>query len=492
VIRRKKTGGRRKNLCAFAFLLSSSFFLLPPFFFLPSRANSQARAPSGAPVRANIPYAAARPILEAIPPVRLPAELRSKAPSELAPGWPAWVSARDRDIRARVARGDEDSVFNLALFGTIFTDRPPLTERDIAAAGAAASTAVRSRIEDFIDAVSAPRGNERLEFARAVAARKPIDLTAADARRRLREWLAAGTARVIAEYATQADLVRGQAVSDASRSTLFHDRGLSSDTSIYPGFGVEQTLAVLLKNGLLAGGSVRHAGIVGPGLDFADKRQGADFYPVQTIQPFAVVDSVVRLGLARPGQVRVTTFDVSPRINHHLDEARRRAQAGEAYVLNLPRRLDLFPWSRYLVAYWEQLGDRIGTAVSPVAVPPETADRVRMRAVRVRPDVVQAIAGEDLDIVLQRMELASGDLFDVIVATNVLVYYDVFEQSLALANVAAMLRPGGVFLSNQAVDPVDGIPMESLGHVDVPMEDLPAAADVSRSTGDRFFLYRRR
>ena len=455
--------------------------------------SRQTALPIEASVRSDIPYSVARPILDAIPPARLPAELRSKTPSELAPYWSAWVRARDREIRARLAAGDEDSVFNLALFGTTFSDRPPLTERDIASGGGAASAAVRSRIEDFIDALSSPGENERLEFARVVAGRQAIDLTAADARRRLREWLAAGTSRVIAEYGRQADLVRELAVSDGSRSTLFRDRGLSSDTSIYPGFGVEQSLAVLLTNGLLTAGSVRRVGIVGPGLDFVDKRQGADFYPVQTIQPFAVIDSVVRLGLAQPGQVRVTTFDVSPRINHHLEAARQRAEAGEGYVLNLPRRLDLFPWSRYLVAYWEHLGDRIGTAVPPVAVPPGTAGHVRIRAVRVRPDVVQAIAPVDLDIVLQRMEpLAGADLFDLIVATNVLVYYDVVEQSLALANVAAMLRPDGVFLSNQAVEPLGGIPMESVGHVDVPMEDLPAASSVSQSTGDRFFLYRRR
>ena len=116
-----------------------------------------------------------------------------------------------------------------------------------------------------------------------------------------------------------------------------------------------------------------------------------------------------------------------------------------------------------------------------------------MRAVRVRPDVVKAIAPEDLDIVLQRMEpLAAGDRFDLIVATNVLLYYDVFEQSLALANVAAMLRPDGMFLSNQAVEPLGGIPMESVGHVDIPMEDRSASTDVSQATGDRFFAYRRR
>jgi SAM-dependent methyltransferase len=468
---------------------------LAAFLAIPFAASSQQTVPSSsAPVPSNFPYAAARLILETIPLDQLPAELRSKAASELPADWPAWVSTRDRDIRARLAAGDEDSVFNLVLFGTTFTGRPPLTERDIAAAsgGTATTDAVRLRIEDLIDALSSPAGNERLEFARVVAGRRSIDFAATDARRRLREWLAAGTARVIAEYGTQADLVRERAVTDVSRSTLFQDRGLSSDTSIYPGFGVEQTLAVLLKNGMLAAGSVRRVGIVGPGLDFVDKRQGMDFYPVQTIQPLAVIDSVLRLGLAEPGQVRVTTFDVSPRVNHHLEAARRRAEAGEAYVLNLPRRLDLFPWSRYLVAYWEQLGDRIGTAVPPVAVPPGAASRVRMRAVRVRPDVVQAIAPEDLDIVLQRIELATGDLFDLIVATNVLVYYDVFEQSLALANVAAMLRPGGVFLSNQAVELPGGIPMESLGHVDIPMEDLPASADISKSTGDRFFVYRRR
>ena len=38
-------------------------------------------------------------------------------------------------------------------------------------------------------------------------------------------------------------------------------------------------------------------------------------------------------------------------------------------------------------------------------------------------------------------------------ATNVLFYYDVFEQALAAANVAAMLKPGGLFVTNTAVLP---------------------------------------
>jgi chemotaxis methyl-accepting protein methylase len=38
--------------------------------------------------------------------------------------------------------------------------------------------------------------------------------------------------------------------------------------------------------------------------------------------------------------------------------------------------------------------------------------------------------------------------FDLVVATNVFIYYDVFEQALALSNVDAMLKPGGFLLAN--------------------------------------------
>lgn len=66
-----------------------------------------------------------------------------------------------------------------------------------------------------------------------------------------------------------------------------------------------------------------------------------------------------------------------------------------------------------------------------------------------------SIAPRDLNIVLERLEpLAAGEQFDLIVATNVLLYYDVFEQVLALVNLGKMLRPGGVFLSNTPVPPM--------------------------------------
>ena len=59
--------------------------------------------------------------------------------------------------------------------------------------------------------------------------------------------------------------------------------------------------------------------------------------------------------------------------------------------------------------------------------------------------------------------LRDDELFDLVVATNVFVYYDTFEQALAVVNVGRMLRSGGSLLANQAVRPV--APMKpAVGH----------------------------
>ncbi len=62
---------------------------------------------------------------------------------------------------------------------------------------------------------------------------------------------------------------------------------------------------------------------------------------------------------------------------------------------------------------------------------------------RIRPDVVLACQPVDLNIVLERLNLPTAGRFDLMVATNIFVYYDPFEQSLALENAGAMLKTGG-------------------------------------------------
>ena len=418
----------------------------------------------------------------------LPSELKGKSDRELEVAWPAWVARHNADIRARLERGDEDSLVNFWLYGTSFTTRPRATERDLTRLGDRGKIAelLETRLDDLVTALVNPGTNERLRFARQVIERHGINVATAAGQDRARAYLIDIRSRVLAENerykkaAQSAAAMTDDAEKLSAYAALFSDRGLSSDTSLRPGFAIETTLAAMKATGRLS--PIRRLGIIGPGLDFSDKGEGYDFYPQQTIQPFGIVDSLIRLGLAKVGEIRVTTFDISPRVNQHLESARRRAQAGQPYFLQLP--LDMkdpaHDWSTDLISYWRRFGDQIGTDSAPMTLP-RGLQGVSVRAVKVRPPLVDVIQPRDLNIVLERT--ADGS-FDLIVATNILVYYDAFEQSLALTNIAGMLRPGGFFLTNYAVSPLP--PMEA----DASLR-TPVFWD-RQGNGDTLFWYRRR
>jgi len=78
---------------------------------------------------------------------------------------------------------------------------------------------------------------------------------------------------------------------------------------------------------------------------------------------------------------------------------------------------------------------------------------------------------------LQHFNLPPAERFDLIIATNILVYYDNFEQSLAMANVERMLRPGGFLLSNNALLELPSSRMHSLDYLTVVYSDRPDDGD---------------
>jgi chemotaxis methyl-accepting protein methylase len=96
---------------------------------------------------------------------------------------------------------------------------------------------------------------------------------------------------------------------------------------------------------------------------------------------------------------------------------------------------------------------------------------------------VTAITPHDVNIVVERVPLEDGERFDLIVATNILVYYDAFEQSLALANIAKMLKPGGFFLTNYAMAPM--APLETSASL------ATAVFFDQQQNGDTIYCYRR-
>ena len=429
--------------------------------------------------RAFISWANAKPVLDQFmdqPGDLLPAELRN--PNEAK--WRAWSQRQDKAIRARLQQGDLDSMVNLLLYGTSFTKQPRIKVDAFAEASRAGI--LRARVDDLIAGLRSPGDNERLTFLNGLLRSQGIDPSAPgetgvfiynNLQRVIQEM---GTLAKRAEEArrlTQPDSVPDPAAIFNWRPGLFRDRGVSLDTNIFPDFSIEQALRDLKNRGVLREGQVARVAVIGPGLDVIDKneRSSYDYYPQQTLQPFALYDSLVRLGLARASGVSMSIFDISSRVINHIQRARELARMNTGYVIQLPRQV-ADPWPPGLIAYWRSLGDRVGDEAAPIR-PPETfqiADGgpgLETRAVRIRPDVVLRCQPENLNIVLERIPLAEADRFDLMVGTNVFIYYDAFERSLALENAGAMLKHGGLLLTNDRLPEVRGGSMRQAGLTDV-------------------------
>ena len=394
---------------------------------------------------------------------------------EDASTWDAWIRAEDREVRARVQRGVEDSISNLVLYGSSFTSVPRLEapESAITADGELVPTA-RARVRAAAEALRRSDGNERLRFAHEYLERhgvQPKDFEAT---------LAANLARFAVEQRGYQEKLRTAGDPQQTlfvRSTLFDRRGLSVDTSLLPTYALEDTLRAMQRKNALAGSRMRNIAVVGPGLDFTDKREGFDFYPLQTIQPFAVLEAVIRLGLADADGLRLVTLDLNPAVNAHLRRMAEQARAGKAYIVQLPRDLAA-DWTPQAVAYWEHFGELIGSPATPATAP----QGITVRAVAVKPKYASRIEARDLNIVGQ---MADGEQFDLVVATNILVYYDRFQQALAMACIARMMRPGGVFLSNTVLPAQHPATLEYLGRRSV-------SYSASGAYGDDVVVYRRR
>jgi hypothetical protein len=391
------------------------------------------------------PYTSVKPILNAQR-EPLPAGLRNADAAK----WNAWARLRDKVIRARLEQGDLDSMVNLLLFGTSFTRQPRVGVENITEASKGGI--LRARVDDLVAGLRSPGDNERLIFLRGLLRSQGIDSP-----RDTGVFIYSNLLRVLQERKTLANrAAEAKPASILDRASLFDNRGVSLDTRVFPNFSIEQTLRDLKVRGVLREGQVARVAVIGPGLDFIDKNEASayDYYPQQTLQPFALYDSLVRLGLARAGGVSMSIFDISPRVIDHIQRARERARKHTGYVIQLPRDVAR-PWPPEAVAYWRSLGDQVGAAVAPIR-PPEVFEGLETRAVRIRPDVVLACDPVDLNVVLERLNLPAADRFDLIVGTNVFVYYDAFEQTLALENAGAMLKPGGLLLSNDRLPEAPG------------------------------------
>src|SRR5436190_21042216 len=122
-------------VCLAIAIQAAAFSSQAPVPAVPARAPASQKqtasaAVGAAPVKTNIPFVDAKPILATLREDLVPAELGARTPAQRQSAWPAWVARRDAKIRARVTRGDEESVVNFLVFGTTFTKQPRVTNRN--------------------------------------------------------------------------------------------------------------------------------------------------------------------------------------------------------------------------------------------------------------------------------------------------------------------------------------------------------------------------
>ncbi len=389
--------------------------------------------------------------------------------------WLAWLQRSDTQVRHRLETGEEDSLTNLLRFGVTYTKEYRIDDDYLLLYGQSSlvNSFAENRAKDLIRAFARPNQNQGFIEMRAFVEKKGFSFNSPESCKKLKAYLLANLARM------QKDLVQARREARSNRDEMFQKRGISLDSNLWPDYVLDLSLQQMLEKGLLKPGSVRRVAIVGPGLDFVNKQEGVDYYPPQSTQPFVVLDSLLRIGLADKETVQVYTFDISPRVNLHLHNAIKNADSGKPYVVQLPwyvegRWTDSFRIT--FTQYWQNVGSQVGQSVAAVPVPPASEGFVT-RAVQVRPAMVSRIRPIDMNIVFQRLPLAPSERFDLIIGTNIFLYYDAFEQSLARANVASMLQPGGFLLSTEKLP--DEIPagVEQAFVIDVPMTTPPVMTD---------------
>jgi hypothetical protein len=366
----------------------------------------------------------------------------------------SYVDHVRQDNARRVRQGDLDHLIFYALQSTHFTTlrpiEPALSAKALFDNGRIPSD-VPPRIKAFLKAIDSPSADPRVAYFRALvtSAFPPTD----------REKALDAEYRRVMKFVYDKEFVARQAGPEAVND-LYRARGLSTDTAVEAGYVVYSGLGVL--KALDPARQIRRVLIVGPGLDLAPRTALVESGPPESYQPWAVIDALLSVGLSRLGDLVVVGADINPRVIDHLVRA-RTAPPSLTLVSGIAESSTVHVAEDYR-EYFARLGRAVGDG-SDQPTPKATGHLSKI--VRIRSEVGQSLVPENLDIVTARLSAAP---FDLIIATNILPYFDDTQLLLAVSNIASMLVPGGVFLHN---------------------EPRPVLGDITEASGLRFEQLRR-
>ena len=385
--------------------------------------------------------------------VAAPLRSRLEAAGLNASDFPGYVERTHRENLRRVREGDLDHLVFYLLQSTSLSDTPAIEPalsakslvdglnatareaflRDGRPPGVPVPAPVEARIAALLRAIDRPGTDARLQYFKSLVAAAFPDVKQRTA------GLTAEYFRVM-RFVYEKEFVAQRASSPAAAvAELYRTRGLSTDTAVEAGYVVQLGLGVL--KGLQPDRRIKRVLIVGPGLDLAP-RTGFHETPPESYQPWAVIDALLAMGLSSLDDLEVTAADINPRVVDHLTRARRAPP-----VLSLMTDVaETGPvaFSQDYREYFAQLGRSIG--VAPIGQARLVEGKLQ-KNVRVSAEAARVLRAEPLDIVTERLSL---EPFDLVIATNILPYFDDRQLALVSANIAAMLGPRGVFLHNEA------------------------------------------
>ena len=418
----------------------------------------------------------------------------------------AFVERTHTESLRRVREGDLDHLVFYILQSTRFTNAPPIEPalsakalveglpdpqrgaflRGAGEAPPAISQPVRARIGAFVQTSKSPGRDRRLTYFQNL-----VQTTFPD--RRQREGALAREYLRVMRFVYQKEFI-AQGSGGNAVAELYRTRGLSTDTAVEAGYVVYNGLGIVRS--LDPDLRLRRVLIVGPGLDLAPRTGLLEAGPPESYQPWAVIDALLALGLSRSGDLEVVGADINPRVIERLGEA--RAEPPVLTLVSEIRESDTVSISAEYRDYFARWGRAIGEVLPAGREPAAVAPGHLVKTVRVSRNTAGVLKGVPLDIVTERLD-APG--FDLIIATNILPYFDDVQLMLAMSNVSAMLLPGGVFLHNEAREALGeittavGLPFEQSRHVVIASVRGPrglGSAQAPAPLYDSVWLHRKR
>ena len=382
-----------------------------------------------------------------------PAPIRSRLQTKgiSSATFPAYIARLHREHERRVREGDLDHLVFYLLQSTHFTQQPSiepaLSARSLVDGLPAGQkqafledgripserlpSNVRSRMSALLAAMDSADPDPRLAYFRGLVR---ANLGGRESRERALagEYFRAMRFLYEKEFVAQRSDRPQEAVAE-----LYRARGLSTDTAVEAGYLVYLGLGI--ARSLEPDHRVRRVLIVGPGLDLAPRTALIEAGPPESYQPWAVIDALLGLGLARADDLHIVAADINPRVLEHLRQSRAKPPR-LTLVSGIAQTADVAFTPEYR-EYFLQLGRALGKVETGNGGGPHLAKRVI-----VEPALTSLLDARPLDVVTETLE---GPPFDLAIATNILPYFDDLELMLAVNNVSQMLGSGGIFLHNE-------------------------------------------